>query len=133
MAKLSEIAAILLRLPDGRIVFNRRSKLAQVSPGLLAFYGGHVDEGETPSQAARREIEEETSIDISRLKFQFLGEYNLIEDVGKKFYLYEIAVKDYRFKVYEGDGSEVFSRGEALGRDDITPSVRHALEKIVKA
>ncbi|SRR6266404_2712368 len=132
MAKLIQIAAGLFRLPDGRIVLNRRGQSAPVSPGLLAFYGGHVDEGETPAQAIKREIGEETSLNPEHLKFKFLANYKVKEMLDKEFFLYEVNVPNDRFEVYEGDGSESYLPEHILARMDITQSVRFAFEEVVK-
>jgi mutator protein MutT len=131
MAKPIPIAAGLFRLPDGRIVLNRRSQDSPVSGGLLAFYGGHIDEGERPEQAVKREISEETSLDVDGLKIEFLARYKIKEATDKEFFLYEVHVPKADFEVYEGDGSETFSRNEILSRQDIALSVRYALENII--
>ena len=113
-------------------MLNRRGQSAPVSPGLLAFYGGHVDEGETPAQAIKREIGEETSLNPKHLKPKFLASYKVKEMLDKEFFLYEVKVPNDGFEVYEGDGSETYLLEDILTRKDITPSVRFAFEEIVK-
>lgn len=48
----------------GNFLFGRRSELVN-KPGLWNFFGGHVDAGETPRDALRRELAEEIGIEVS--------------------------------------------------------------------
>jgi len=43
---------------DGKVLLLKHKKL-----GLWLAPGGHIDEGETPDEAARRELKEETGLD----------------------------------------------------------------------
>ena len=52
-------AGVMLTDPDGRALFLRRSGEGD-HPGEWCWPGGGVDPGETPEEAARREVEEET-------------------------------------------------------------------------
>jgi 8-oxo-dGTP pyrophosphatase MutT (NUDIX family) len=52
-------AGVLIKAPDGDILFVRRSASSD-HPGEWAFPGGHLEAGETPQQAAARELQEET-------------------------------------------------------------------------
>jgi 8-oxo-dGTP diphosphatase len=55
------VAACLVRAPDGRLLMAERTA-RQLSPGFWEAPGGRVDPGETPEQAAVRELEEEIGI-----------------------------------------------------------------------
>ena len=52
-------AGVMMTDPDGRALFLRRSGEGD-HPGEWCWPGGGVDLGETPEEAARREVEEET-------------------------------------------------------------------------
>jgi len=45
----------------GTFLFGRRSDVVN-KPGVWNFFGGHIDEGETPRQALLRELSEEAGI-----------------------------------------------------------------------
>jgi 8-oxo-dGTP diphosphatase len=56
-----EVALAMLRR-DGRWLMQLRDDIPGiVAPGCWGLFGGHLDPGETPDQAARRELQEEIS------------------------------------------------------------------------
>lgn len=61
-----EYAAVLAVTDDGRIPLVRQFRPA-VEDWTLEFPSGHVDEGETPDQAMRRELLEETGCEAREL------------------------------------------------------------------
>lgn len=57
------IVRIFLMLPNGQIVAQLRDNIPGIaSQGMLSTFGGAVDLGESPKQAAVRELEEETCL-----------------------------------------------------------------------
>ncbi len=130
---MTEISLALLTLPDGRIVFQRRDARASMSPNLLGFFGGHVDEGETFDEAMNRELKEETSLDVDELIISHMTDYKLEVQPGKtvSFHLYGSTIPNMDFEVFEGDRAEAYHREEALVRDDLTPSAKYVLTNIL--
>jgi hypothetical protein len=57
-------ACILIRSDDGKILAVSRKN----DPNDFGLPGGKVDEGETPEEAAARELGEETGLDVTNLK-----------------------------------------------------------------
>jgi 8-oxo-dGTP diphosphatase len=53
--------AIIYCPSAGTFLFGRRSDMVN-KPGVWNFFGGHIDEGETPRQALVRELHEEAGI-----------------------------------------------------------------------
>lgn len=57
------IVRIFLILPNGQILAQLRDNIPGIaSQGMLSTFGGGVDIGESPQQAAVRELEEETCL-----------------------------------------------------------------------
>jgi mutator protein MutT len=57
-------ACVLIFDPEFRCLICKRDEDTDWMPGKWGFPGGGVEEGETPKQAAVREIKEETGLDV---------------------------------------------------------------------
>jgi 8-oxo-dGTP pyrophosphatase MutT (NUDIX family) len=127
VADMQSTSSCLLRLPDGRLVFQRRTKDAPVSPLMLSLFGGHIESHEKALHALRREVSEETSLDIKHLHVRHMGTYRQ-KDADGLMNLYVVDIKSPEFQVYEGLRQESYRLDEALTRDDLHPNTRYILE-----
>src|SRR6185369_17968163 len=57
-----EVAVVLLVDAAGAVLLQHRDEHAEVSPGQWGLPGGRLEPGETPEQAAHRELLEETGL-----------------------------------------------------------------------
>lgn len=62
-----EVAVSIVRAPDGRVLMAERTA-GQISPGFWELPGGKIDAGESPEQAAVRELAEEIGIRPASLR-----------------------------------------------------------------
>jgi len=62
-----DAVSMLPILPDNRIVFVRQFRKA-TERALLEVPAGGIDEGETPEQAVRREMKEETGYEVGQME-----------------------------------------------------------------
>ena len=118
----------MLILPDGKLVFQRRTSDAAISAHKLDFFGGHHEGHESDIETAKRELSEETSLRVEHLRIRYVGRCKN-PDTGTAMHLYIAHIKSPHFKVYEGEREEVYSLEEALKRSDIDPDTRVVLEK----
>ena len=74
--QVRSIACALLTGVSGELLLQRRDDIPGiVFPGRIGLFGGHVESGETFLEAVRREIREETTLDLSPEAFQPLVQY----------------------------------------------------------
>lgn len=70
------IVRIFLMLANGQIAAQLRDNIPGIaSQGMLSTFGGGVDIGESPHQAAARELEEETCLTINDYTMEFIATF----------------------------------------------------------
>jgi 8-oxo-dGTP pyrophosphatase MutT (NUDIX family) len=129
---------IMLKLPDGRFVLQRRTDDAPYEEGKLGMFGGGVEPDETPEECMRRELfDEETSLnpdDVIDLriakKYMIPASDEFPED--RHFTLYEAVVLHIDFEVYEGQGVEAYSLDELKSRTDLMATTTYLLRTVLK-
>jgi len=95
--KLVEVAIAIL-YQDGKFLLQLRDDIPGIPyPGQWAFFGGHIEPGETPEVALKRELQEEISYNASTIfKFSCYQDLNVLRHV---FYAQlEVDVKDLILK-----------------------------------
>ncbi len=135
MDHIQEFTLILFKLPDNRIILQRRTQDAPYGAGFLGIFGGWVEQNETVDECLLREIQEETSLDIDALHPRLLTDFVIQAgedfDTDRHFYLYEAFVDNLDFEVYEGEGAEAFSLDEIQKRSDLTGSAKYTFDNIL--
>ena len=79
---------LLIQRPDGKYLFQRRQNTGYQDGMLDLGASGHVEAGETAQEAAKRELMEETglNIELKRLKFKSINHRNTDGQVYYDFY-----------------------------------------------
>ncbi len=124
----SKVAGVLFILPDGNVVVHRRDNKTKISPGLLALFGGWVEEGENYLQAIKREVKEETSLNPDNINFVELTDLKFNIDGPKIFRVFTANINDANFEVFEGEGLEIHEPKKLIEYKDISGSLKFALK-----
>lgn len=118
-------AGLLLRIAGtDKLAFQRRDDKAPTDPNVLALFGGGLEAGETPLQAAYRELHEETSLLIPIEDLRPEGQFEVVSATKPEgrdtVYLFSVTIPDANFEVYEGVGCECYTVEELLARTDVS-------------
>ena len=124
---MSICSCCILVLPNGKLVFQRRTADAPVSAHKLDLFGGHREPRESREATIRRELAEETSLEPEHMGMTYLGEVDSPVSDGQ-MYVYKASIKSDQFRVYEGEQEETYSLDEILHRHDVDPDTRAVLE-----
>lgn len=121
-------ASVLVMDPRGRVLMLRRSATDPWKPGYWNLPGGRIDKGETPLQAAKRELAEETSLFAYDLKS--IGSIKAPEGWTVHYFLAQPGAWDGRIRLDRENNAYFWSGGEDYHRLDLIPTVHEALEQI---
>ncbi|MEZ6330516.1 MAG: NUDIX domain-containing protein [Candidatus Saccharimonadales bacterium] len=115
---MERIVTTILKLPDNKLVLQRRDNKAPSSPNLLTFFGGHREEGESALASAIRELYEETKLEFSEVQLTHIATITINQMLVDVF----IAnIDNVMTVVYEGLRAESYSVDELLLRKDLSP------------
>ena len=126
-----QLAAAILRLPDGRFVFNHRAEDDVEAGGLIGLFSGSIEPGETPEDAIRRELGEETSLAAGKLvlahlaHFKFPAEPSENHDGGTAD-IFLAKLPNDEFDVHKG-GRVTLSYDQAIEHPELAPSLQALL------
>jgi 8-oxo-dGTP diphosphatase len=74
------------------------------------FFGGGIEQGETPEQTIVREIKEELDFDLK--DFRFIGNYNVKEYGDLYAFISKLGDNLSKFRQLEGESMQLFSLEE---------------------
>lgn len=126
---MNEVVGALLVSLDNKVILQRRDGNTPYCPHMLGLFGGSVEGKENVYQAMRRELTEESSLDVPQLQLGLPIEQ---EYSSSRFYLFRMLIPVVEFEVKEGAGAETYSIQEALARPDTTRSVRFMLRREIE-
>ena len=126
--KERRVSLIIPYTEDGRILLQDRRDISKIGEEW-GFFGGGIEEGETPERALVREAQEELEIDLNEYGYKYIGEDSLkwTNPEGTKwtFYRYFFAARyeDYagRMNQKEGTNMALVTIEEAKRRNLYTP------------
>ena len=108
--------------------FSAETYDAPSDAGLLGLFGGGIEDGETPLEAAYRELGEETSLNISE-GLRFILDADMPTARGPiHAHLFAVDVPSDNFEIFEGKRSETLTRETFLKRTDASLGAQHLLK-----
>lgn len=95
-----EIAAAIVRRPDGRVLLLKRAASRTTNPNKWCFVTGYIEENESPREAAQRELHEELGIDASPVRPGDVVVVNTAEGDTLRIYpyLFEVDVPEVKLE-----------------------------------
>lgn len=122
-----QASAIILINKDKQILLQKRDHNTIRYPGRWGFFGGGIENNETPEECVLRECYEELGYNLKNPKLVHKGTTNLI----LKQYVF-VEEYDPLKKLILGEGEEMkwFSLGEVNSNKEVIPFVRKILNKI---
>lgn len=101
----------VIRRPDGRFLITKRVMTKAWAPGWWEVSGGGVQAGESSEEAVRREVKEETGLDVRNAEGGYVFTYKRVNpDEGDNYFVdvyrfvMDIDEKDVSFQEAEIDG-----------------------------
>ncbi len=108
--------ALLFIVIDNKVLLFKRSPEETTNPGKYGMLGGHIEKGETPEEALRREVKEEAGVEVGA--FKKLKVYELDEVQLNVFYTNEFDVDNVKLDKKEHTGKKFFTLEEL---DEMSP------------
>lgn len=137
---------MIMKVTDGAKVFIRNKKLNKfllvlrdnkpdiIQPNTWGLIGGGIDEGETPEQTLKRELEEESN--IKAFNIRYLGRQEFVQTFLEKkynitgnFFLAETQMYLKDIEIYEGQRVEYFTLDEILKMDNIAGIIKEMIQR----
>ncbi len=84
-----------IRDPEGRLWIPVRAPHKTIAPnGFDIGAGGHIEHGETPNDAFKKEVAEELDWDIDKLDWKLIGKFGPLDGLNTVSSVYEITSRE---------------------------------------
>ena len=120
------VTSIILQDKLGRVVSQLRDDFDGLGGrGKWGMFGGHVEAGETPAQAAIRELAEETNINAEATDIAPFVRLVPVQGYQVRHYIYTLnrSIELHEILVHEGAGFAALNARQ-LAKFDLIPSAR---------
>ena len=105
-------ALILLYDKSKRILFQHRGKDAPSLPDYWAFFGGEIENNESPEEAVKREAIEELEYELKQPKLVMVQKFKDKNNPGTKYVFMEKCDPTKKLNLREGQNMGWFSIAE---------------------
>lgn len=126
------LALIILLNAQREFLLQLRGKNAEIAPNIWSFFGGGIENGETPEAALCREIKEELEYQPKNPKLFLTQEYDFGGNTGAKYVFIDKYDPSQKLHQHEGEAMGWFSHEESK-KLDMADYDRTILRKLSKA
>lgn len=98
------VSGVLLK--DGSVLVEKRRADDDADPGLVLLPGGHVELGESLSQALKREIREELGIQVEKVTPIRIRYYTASN--GERQRIHYFRIKDWKGRIRSNEAEDVY-------------------------
>ena len=113
----------------GEVLLQKKTTDYRFGGGVWTVFGGEIKEGESPEEAVKRELKEETGCEIDKIRLLDVKDYAILDKKGKR-YIFEVifdkGISD--ISLNEGAGFAFFNPSE-LNTINLQPIVLDSLKK----
>jgi leucyl-tRNA synthetase len=125
----------MIETKDGKFLFQRRDKNTDRNPGMLAFFGGGIEDvdNKDTKETLKREIKEELNLQIKDGNFSLMNKIGSINSPGKFLDIFYVKnVDEENMKLGEGEAIEKLDLAEALKKDDVTQFTKEVIKYLLE-
>jgi 8-oxo-dGTP pyrophosphatase MutT (NUDIX family) len=110
---MRDVAILLIEDERDRVVLQLRDDIpGLVHANMWSFFGGRVEHGETPAQAALRELSEELTVPAEPARLSYMRSLPFGDDILLHLFHYRIGDELRDAVIAEGQAFGVFLRDE---------------------
>ena len=113
----------------GQVLLQHRTDDAPTLAGQWAYFGGGIDEGESPDDACVRETKEELGYDVKSADLSFTYDFETQKSVVKKYLYVQPYDESQDLQLLEGKGMDWFRRDQidSLNMADFNKVLAHKI------
>ena len=133
---MEQFAAAQINI-DGtdKYIFKKHDGQSRISPHRFDWFGGEILSFESNLMALNRELQSKTSLNVARLRFERIGNFEVPEEYSStkkliRVNLFETTIlkRQLNFDVLEGSHSEPLTYDELLQTNEVSSTLRYIIE-----